>query len=704
MEEHGWRDLKPGQSDLFQLDARACLDLHHEYTAAKGHEGGVRNYMYLYVEMWDKSGPEGAYVKDGQSGAEHTSAIPDPMLLLRQGMLPPTATYRGSWTFSADTYADLLSYKVVRPYHRYWVQLDVTRIKACQYSKTTQCLNEVNWQSKVYNVDYWLQQNLRYYFKASCSMEKPCPAPQGPTSNPCSGKGVCVNGECRCQDGWGGEGCNDRLTKLAVGQVAHGKLDVNQWEYFSYEVGEKALTVGEHLIVSMERSSGDPVVLLKEASQGSVPGGLPTILDYSDFADTKSFKNRYNYHQRSVEVMKPGKYFIGVYNNNLYIQEPAKYKVQVRVNPPEEGACLDDCGVQKKRGTCIRNLYGPDTCSCTPGWGGEYCQGIVYQLEINSAVENHLSRGEVQFYQIYIPPATDILDAANIQVDFFKETGHPALLAKKGGFPSLTDNDFDFIFNPDAKGDYSHVTINRQDMSDGLYHFAVFNMDYEQHEECTYRLRLSLSSDMSIIYGPYMTVILGVLVCIFLLLLSGICWRVALRGANNNNESTTGIILSTLGGLRPFGNSNQAAENRGLSQELIDSMPATCYQCTAQEGGPAGAEDEEPTCSVCLCEFEEGDLVRTIPMCRHEFHVKCLDAWLTNNATCPMCRLNITQEALGHHQVEIPTLPGSPDDRDSDDGEESASRPYGGGTGGGNLTPPRTPQMIELANLNTPTA
>ena len=47
-----------------------------------------------------------------------------------------------------------------------------------------------------------------------------------------------MNGECRCQDGWGGEGCNDRLTKLAVGQVAHGKLDVNQWEYFSYEVGE----------------------------------------------------------------------------------------------------------------------------------------------------------------------------------------------------------------------------------------------------------------------------------------------------------------------------------------------------------------------------------------------------------------------------------------------------------------------------------
>ena len=183
VEERGWQDLKPGQSDLFQIDARACLDLYNEYTAASGHEGGVRNYMYLYVEMWDKSGPEGAYnVRDGQSGAEHTSAIPDPMLLLRQGMLPPTATYRGSWTFSADTYADLLSYKVVRPYHRYWVQLDVTRIKACQYSSTTQCLNEVNWQSKVYNVDYWLQQKLRYYFKASCSIEKPCPAPQGPTS------------------------------------------------------------------------------------------------------------------------------------------------------------------------------------------------------------------------------------------------------------------------------------------------------------------------------------------------------------------------------------------------------------------------------------------------------------------------------------------------------------------------------------------
>ncbi|KAF7828137.1 putative RING-H2 finger protein ATL21A [Senna tora] len=43
-------------------------------------------------------------------------------------------------------------------------------------------------------------------------------------------------------------------------------------------------------------------------------------------------------------------------------------------------------------------------------------------------------------------------------------------------------------------------------------------------------------------------------------------------------------------------------------------------------------------CSICLCEYEPMDTLRTIPLCDHYFHAHCIDGWLKMNATCPLCR------------------------------------------------------------------
>ena len=42
-------------------------------------------------------------------------------------------------------------------------------------------------------------------------------------------------------------------------------------------------------------------------------------------------------------------------------------------------------------------------------------------------------------------------------------------------------------------------------------------------------------------------------------------------------------------------------------------------------------------CAVCLAPWAAGDEVRTLP-CLHRLHTDCIDPWLKQNATCPVCK------------------------------------------------------------------
>ncbi|KFK35351.1 hypothetical protein AALP_AA5G273400 [Arabis alpina] len=80
----------------------------------------------------------------------------------------------------------------------------------------------------------------------------------------------------------------------------------------------------------------------------------------------------------------------------------------------------------------------------------------------------------------------------------------------------------------------------------------------------------------------------------------------------------------------------------GLDQPIINSYPKFHYTketavSVAGDNGFHGG-DGDTTCSICLCEYVEEEMLRMMPECKHYFHVYCLDAWLKLNGSCPVCR------------------------------------------------------------------
>lgn len=74
-------------------------------------------------------------------------------------------------------------------------------------------------------------------------------------------------------------------------------------------------------------------------------------------------------------------------------------------------------------------------------------------------------------------------------------------------------------------------------------------------------------------------------------------------------------------------NEDDDDQPRGLTKEQIDNLSMRNF----------GESDALKTCSVCITEYAEGNKLRKLP-CSHEYHVHCIDRWLSENSTCPICR------------------------------------------------------------------
>ncbi|XP_050239931.1 RING-H2 finger protein ATL2 [Quercus robur] len=88
-----------------------------------------------------------------------------------------------------------------------------------------------------------------------------------------------------------------------------------------------------------------------------------------------------------------------------------------------------------------------------------------------------------------------------------------------------------------------------------------------------------------------------------------------------------------------------AAGTRGLDAFVLASLPVFVY---SEKTHP-----ELPECAVCLSEFEENETGRTLPKCKHSFHIGCIDMWFHSHSTCPLCRSAVEPDQENTDEVVI---------------------------------------------------
>ncbi|XP_024521077.1 RING-H2 finger protein ATL58-like [Selaginella moellendorffii] len=72
----------------------------------------------------------------------------------------------------------------------------------------------------------------------------------------------------------------------------------------------------------------------------------------------------------------------------------------------------------------------------------------------------------------------------------------------------------------------------------------------------------------------------------------------------------------------------------GLEPSVVATFPSVKYNQRM-------FSREDALCTVCLNDYAEKEMLRLLPWCGHAFHIDCIDAWLRQHSTCPICRLSL---------------------------------------------------------------
>ncbi|KAF4350803.1 hypothetical protein G4B88_029698 [Cannabis sativa] len=130
-------------------------------------------------------------------------------------------------------------------------------------------------------------------------------------------------------------------------------------------------------------------------------------------------------------------------------------------------------------------------------------------------------------------------------------------------------------------------------------------------------------------FQPSLAVVIGILSVMFVLTF----FLLAYAKFCHRRESA---VLLVNRNPNQIGTSNRFS---GIDKTVIESLPF--FRFSSLKGSKEGLE-----CSVCLSKFEDIEVLRLLPKCKHAFHISCIDYWLEKHSSCPLCRQKVSSEDL----------------------------------------------------------
>ncbi|XP_021838959.1 E3 ubiquitin-protein ligase SDIR1 isoform X2 [Spinacia oleracea] len=85
----------------------------------------------------------------------------------------------------------------------------------------------------------------------------------------------------------------------------------------------------------------------------------------------------------------------------------------------------------------------------------------------------------------------------------------------------------------------------------------------------------------------------------------------------------------------------------GIDSDMVAKKQASSSASSEKQqdisinpGSSKSSSEDELTCSVCLEQVNVGELIRSLP-CLHQYHANCIDPWLRQQGTCPVCKFKV---------------------------------------------------------------
>ena len=104
--------------------------------------------------------------------------------------------------------------------------------------------------------------------------------------------------------------------------------------------------------------------------------------------------------------------------------------------------------------------------------------------------------------------------------------------------------------------------------------------------------------------------------------------RVALLRALENSPERSILDLLLMMGIK----------KKGIEkEELNKKFPIIEF------GNTELSNEKCESCTICISDFQKGENIRVLD-CSHSFHSECIDTWMKDNASCPLCKKNFASK------------------------------------------------------------